>query len=36
MDSGPGGEMNIRLHNNRQQRQERRVYRRMRLGINRL
>jgi len=36
MDSGPGGEMNIRLHNNRQQRQERRVYCRMRLGINRL
>ncbi len=36
MDSGPSGEMNIGLDNDRQQRQERRVYRRMRLGIHRL
>ena len=36
MDSGPGGEMNIRLDNDRQQRQERCVYHRVRLGIHRL
>ena len=36
MDSGPGGEMNIRLNNNCQKRQQRRAYRRVRLGIDRL
>ncbi len=36
MDSGPSGEMNIGLDNDRQQRQERCVYGRMCLGINRL
>ena len=36
MDSWSGGEMNIGLDNDRQQRQERCVYGRMCLGINRL
>ena len=36
MDSGPGGEMNIRLNNDCQKRQQRHAYRRVRLGIHRL
>ena len=36
MDTGPGGEMKVRLNNDCQKRQQRRVYCGVRLGIDRL